>query len=67
MFRKKVKIMRELIRKTGVKELIAHGETEYKVSSKFFDRFDIKVGALVKEACVRAGKNGRLTLLEQDL
>ncbi len=60
--------MRELIRKTGVKELIDMLEgTKYKVSSKFFDSLDIKVGALVKEACVRAGKNGRLTLLEQDL
>lgn len=56
-----------VIVKAKVKELSEIDGKSYSVSSDFAEKLNTKVEQLIKEACIRAGENGRSTVMAKDL
>ena len=57
--------MTELINKSGIRKKIK--EKGLNTSSTAIDRFDYLLDSIIDEACERAEKNGRKTVMQQDV
>lgn len=55
----------EFVTKNNVKDFLK--ENKKRVATATYEALDRKIEAMLKEACRRADKNGRSTIMEQDL
>ena len=56
-----------LIVRSNIKEHAKFNEKELNVSTDFYEKLDVKVINLIREACKRAKENNRNTVMGKDL
>ncbi len=56
-----------LVVRSNIKEYAKVNERPLNVSTDFYEKLNIKVGSIIKEACIRAKENNRNTVMGKDV
>lgn len=56
-----------LVVRSNIKEHAKVNERPLNVSTDFYEKLNIKVSSIIKEACIRAKENNRNTVMGKDI
>lgn len=56
-----------LVVRSNIKEYAKVNEKPLNVSTDFYEKLNVKVSSIIKEACIRAKENNRNTVMGKDV
>lgn len=56
-----------LVVRSNIKEYAKVNERPLNVSTDFYEKLNVKVSSIIKEACIRAKENNRNTVMGKDV